>query len=102
MQDLPRLPIDILQGKKAIEVRPQGINKGASIKKILSVETEVDFVLCIGDDKTDEDMFEELKKHREIPFIYSIAVENKPTHANFYVPNQKSVINLLNNLTSIN
>ena len=39
-------------GKKAVEVRPQGINKGSSVKKILAKEVDVDFILCIGDDKT--------------------------------------------------
>eukprot|EP01087_Luapelamoeba_hula_P021280 TRINITY_DN7408_c0_g1_i1.p1 TRINITY_DN7408_c0_g1~~TRINITY_DN7408_c0_g1_i1.p1 ORF type:complete len:827 (+),score=109.44 TRINITY_DN7408_c0_g1_i1:94-2574(+) len=52
-----KLPIEILLGKKVIEVRPQNVHKGATVRKIVNGLPDVDFVLCIGDDKTDEDMF---------------------------------------------
>jgi trehalose-6-phosphatase len=46
----------VLVGKKAIEVRPKGINKATAVKKIFAIHEEIpfDFVFCIGDDKTDE------------------------------------------------
>ncbi|KAL6072926.1 alpha,alpha-trehalose-phosphate synthase (UDP-forming), variant 2 [Balamuthia mandrillaris] len=52
-----KLPIEILLGKKAIEIRPQNVNKGATVRKILSRHPLPDFILCLGDDRTDEDMF---------------------------------------------
>lgn len=44
-------------GKKNLEVRPQAINKGEIVKRLLLKHADVDFVFCAGDDKTDEDMF---------------------------------------------
>ncbi|CAN6727904.1 unnamed protein product [Malus baccata var. baccata] len=45
-----------------ILVYMQGVNKGLVAKRLLSVRMEMspDFVPCIGDDRSDEDMFEGL------------------------------------------
>lgn len=51
------MPIDILPGKKAVEVRPQGINKGSVVRRILALHKEADFAVCMGDDKTGELFF---------------------------------------------
>eukprot|EP00443_Scrippsiella_acuminata_P096748 CAMPEP_0115754442 /NCGR_PEP_ID=MMETSP0272-20121206/96873_1 /TAXON_ID=71861 /ORGANISM="Scrippsiella trochoidea, Strain CCMP3099" /LENGTH=978 /DNA_ID=CAMNT_0003199851 /DNA_START=126 /DNA_END=3064 /DNA_ORIENTATION=+ len=54
--------VDVLNGKGYVEVKLQGINKGVACSKVLTRVSqtfgEVDFVLCIGDDRSDEDMFE--------------------------------------------
>jgi len=98
LQSLSSLPIDIVDGKKAVEVRPQGINKGSVVKRILSAESDIDFVLCIGDDTTDEDMFEELQKW-DVPNKYAIAVnKKKASFSNSYVENQHRVLDLLHKL----
>ncbi|KAF9289759.1 threalose-6-phosphate phosphatase [Mortierella alpina] len=57
---LSKLPVEILVGKKNLEVRPMIVNKGEIVKRLLSQHPEVEFVLCAGDDKTDEDMFRAL------------------------------------------
>ncbi|KAG0208753.1 threalose-6-phosphate phosphatase [Mortierella sp. GBA30] len=57
---LSKLPVEILVGKKNLEVRPMIVNKGEIVKKLLSQHPDVEFVLCAGDDKTDEDMFRAL------------------------------------------
>jgi len=97
LQGLPSLPIDILIGKKCVEVRPQGINKGSAVKMIMSRE-QTDFVLAIGDDKTDEDMFEELKKMEKKFELFSITVEKKASGAMFYLDSQSAVIELFSKL----
>lgn len=55
-------PVEVLSGKGYIEVKLAGINKGAAVDRILSrisrVRGDPDFILCIGDDRSDEDMFE--------------------------------------------
>lgn len=55
-------PVEVVEGKGYIEVKTAGINKGSAVNKILSKITKIrgdpDFVLCIGDDRSDEDMFE--------------------------------------------
>jgi len=99
LQDLPNLPIDILPGKKAVEVRPKGINKGAVVKKIMQREPNIDFVLAMGDDKTDEDTYDEVNKQDQvIKYLYTVNVEKKPSSARYYVDNQRSVIDLLTKL----
>lgn len=54
-----RLPLHILDGKKVLEVRLQGISKGTAAAKILH-HAPYDFILSAGDDITDEDMFQQL------------------------------------------
>ena len=51
------LPVEVVVGKKNVEVRPLAVNKGAIMGRILYANPEVEFVYCVGDDKTDEDMF---------------------------------------------
>lgn len=59
-----RWPLNVIQGKDYIEVRPTNIGKGRTIAKLLdtmkSEGSPADFVLCIGDDVADELMFEHL------------------------------------------
>ncbi|KAI0298635.1 trehalose 6-phosphate phosphatase [Multifurca ochricompacta] len=54
-------PIEVLVGKKNLEVRPIAINKGEIVKRILYLNPDAQFVFCAGDDKTDEDMFRALQ-----------------------------------------
>lgn len=51
-------PVQVVKGKGYVEVRRGNINKGTSVTKMLEQLGKVDFVLCIGDDRSDEDMFE--------------------------------------------
>ncbi|KAF5310665.1 hypothetical protein D9619_007726 [Psilocybe cf. subviscida] len=53
-------PIEVLVGKKNLEVRPIAVNKGEIVKRILYQNPDAEFVFCAGDDKTDEDMFRSL------------------------------------------
>ncbi|KAJ1018909.1 hypothetical protein NDA16_004712 [Ustilago loliicola] len=55
-----KLAIEVLVGKKNLEVRPLAINKGEIVKRILYDHPDAEFVFCAGDDKTDEDMFRTL------------------------------------------
>jgi len=54
-------PIEVLVGKKNLEVRPVAISKGEIVKRLLCNNPDADFVFCAGDDKTDEDMFRSLR-----------------------------------------
>ncbi|EKM57667.1 glycosyltransferase family 20 protein [Phanerochaete carnosa HHB-10118-sp] len=53
-------PIEVLVGKKNLEVRPIAVNKGEIVKRILYYNPDAEFIFCAGDDKTDEDMFRAL------------------------------------------
>jgi trehalose 6-phosphate synthase/phosphatase len=50
------IDLQVLSGHKVIEVRVSGINKGTAALHWLA-QRQVDFILAIGDDWTDEDMF---------------------------------------------
>ncbi|NIM20021.1 MAG: bifunctional alpha,alpha-trehalose-phosphate synthase (UDP-forming)/trehalose-phosphatase [Candidatus Latescibacteria bacterium] len=51
-----RLNLDIQEGKKVIEVKNIGVNKGRAVLRWIT-KTSWDFIMAIGDDATDEDVF---------------------------------------------
>ncbi|TNY18472.1 trehalose-6-phosphate phosphatase [Rhodotorula diobovata] len=56
------LPIDVLVGKKNVEVRPAHTNKGEIVRRLLYQHPDAEFCMCAGDDKTDEDMFHSMAR----------------------------------------
>jgi trehalose 6-phosphate synthase/phosphatase len=85
--------LEILEGKKVIEIKNSGINKGrAALKKM--GKTEYDFVIGIGDDWTDEYMFEQLPEE-----AYTIKVGMANTKARFNVENNDEVRRILKLMT---
>ncbi len=58
LQDmLSNLPVEVRHGKKIIEVSSMQVNKGLALMKFTGGRSKYDFVLCAGDDQTDENMF---------------------------------------------
>lgn len=55
---LSGLPFSVLAGSKVIEVRHVQMNKGRAVTSLLDLHSATDLVVCFGDDRTDEDMFE--------------------------------------------
>jgi trehalose 6-phosphate synthase/phosphatase len=53
------LDLQVLEGKKVVEIRDSGVNKGTAAL-LLAKELAPDWILAIGDDQTDEDMFRDL------------------------------------------
>lgn len=49
-----KLPIDVLVGKKNLEVRPAHTHKGEIVKRLTYQHADADLLICAGDDKTDE------------------------------------------------
>lgn len=82
----------VLQGNMVIEARVKGVDKGTATKKLME-KTDYDFILAIGDDKTDEDMFRVLPES-----AYSIRVGLTQSHAKYNLKNQGAVIEFLNKL----
>ncbi len=52
--------LEILAGAKVVEIRCRGVNKGAVVPIVLCEAPPQAKVVAIGDDRTDEDMFEAL------------------------------------------
>jgi trehalose 6-phosphate synthase/phosphatase len=55
------LDVQVLDGKRAIEIRVSGVTKGVAAREALEREA-ASFVFAAGDDATDEDMFRALPK----------------------------------------
>lgn len=87
--------LQVIRGNKLIEVRPAGVNKGAAVRKILS-QGNYDFVVGIGDDRTDEDMFKVLDGYN----MWSIKIGNDITSARYNLAQPFEVISLLQELVS--
>ncbi|HVW95566.1 MAG TPA: bifunctional alpha,alpha-trehalose-phosphate synthase (UDP-forming)/trehalose-phosphatase [Mucilaginibacter sp.] len=90
-----QFPVNVINGNKVIEVRNKGINKGTAVGKLLN-SAKHDFILCIGDDKTDEDMF---KKLARVPEAYTIKVGNEASFAKFNLHSPYLVQSLLENIS---
>ncbi|HMJ71529.1 MAG TPA: bifunctional alpha,alpha-trehalose-phosphate synthase (UDP-forming)/trehalose-phosphatase [Cyclobacteriaceae bacterium] len=85
--------LNVLEGHKVIEVRAAGIDKGIATGKLMELFPS-DFILAIGDDKTDEDIFNVLKGKG-----VTIKVGNDLSAAEFNVQNQREAFRLLDKLS---
>ncbi len=85
-------------GNKIVEVKIEGVDKGVAIKKILN-NNHFDFILAIGDDYTDEDMFKVLS---DINNSYTIKVGNEASFARYNLSTPQMVISLLENINYSN
>ena len=85
-------PLQVLDGNKIIEVRFTNINKGTIAKRIVT-EVHPDFVLALGDDRTDEDMFKALE-----PGSITIKIGPGDTAATYTLSVQEEVTKFLKNL----
>ena len=97
-----KYPIEILTGKTIVEVRPKNVNKGEVIKMIFDEEKmqdAFDFVLCAGDDRTDEDMFRALKEiegiEKDSLYVIAIGATDKQTVADWSLHEPSDVIDFL-------
>ena len=99
--------LKIVNGKGFMEIIAVGVNKGYfveyKIKEFIKNKKSLDFILCIGDDTSDEKMFHYLKTRKDVikkyckkVKIYSVIVGKKPSKANYYVEKPKNVQEIIN------
>ncbi len=86
--------LNILDGDKVIEVVSSRYNKGTAVSEIIG-DKESDFIICFGDDVTDEFMFNDLP-----PQAINVKVGKKMTQAEYYIDNPAAVKSLLKTLIS--
>ncbi|RYY40636.1 MAG: bifunctional alpha,alpha-trehalose-phosphate synthase (UDP-forming)/trehalose-phosphatase [Chitinophagaceae bacterium] len=84
--------LQVIDGNKVLEVRLIGIDKGTAAQKVLD-HYNPDFMLCIGDDTTDEDMFRVLRDK-----AITIRVGKNKTAARYNLWSQSQVLPLLRKL----
>jgi len=94
------LNLDVLEGNKVIEIKKADINKGRAVLKWISGQNTLrkkgwDFILSIGDDLTDEDVFAVLPES-----AYSIKVRLGPSRARFNLDSVKDVRLLIKELVN--
>jgi len=87
--------LKILDGNKVVEIMTKEVGKGKAVKK-LSDQNNYDFILSIGDDATDEEMFEHFL---HITNAFTIKVGNGDTFAKYKFTSINDVIFLLNHLS---
>jgi trehalose 6-phosphate synthase/phosphatase len=84
--------LQIMEGHKVIEVKRAGYDKGTVAVKLLSL-APFDFILAIGDDKTDEDLFRALP-----PQALTVKVGVTASLAQYNLKDQQQVIKLMGHL----
>jgi trehalose 6-phosphate synthase/phosphatase len=81
------------------------------VEKILSTLMEngrqADFILCVGDDRSDEDMFEKIADIMQKSIVdsqtllYASTVGQKPSKAKYYLDDATDILNMLEALADV-
>jgi trehalose 6-phosphate synthase/phosphatase len=87
---ISKLPeIKILEGDKVLEIKSRLYDKGTAVSEIIN-KGIFDFILSIGDDVTDEDMFETIPDYG---FTFKIGLSD--TKAKYNIKNQSEIYRIL-------
>src|SRR5690554_2382617 len=87
-----RLNLQIMKGNKIVEIKSPDFSKGTEVKRLLEKQ-DYDFILAIGDDVTDDDMFHALPEK-----AISIKIGDFSEYAKYNLPTQKQTIPFLKQL----
>lgn len=90
---LSNQPLEVLEGKKVIEVRLRGVSKALVTRRILEQVGPDRQLLAAGDDHTDEELFEPLP-----PSSVTVAVGKYPLNATHRVNDTREIRALLQSL----
>lgn len=82
--------ISVMSGNKVLEIKSSNVNKGRAALRSMNGK-DYDFIFAIGDDWTDEFMFQELPET-----AVTVKVGREKTAAKYYVESNKEVRHLLN------
>jgi trehalose 6-phosphate synthase/phosphatase len=85
----------VMEGNKVVEVKSARVNKGSAAHRWMCRE-DGGFVMAVGDDRTDEDMFEMAPDD-----AWTIKVGGGSTHARFSVRGVNEVKDLLDRLVEV-
>ncbi|XP_065877999.1 alpha,alpha-trehalose-phosphate synthase [UDP-forming] 5 [Euphorbia lathyris] len=101
-------PVSVKSDPNIVEIKPQGVNKGLVAERLLEIMQEKqmlpDFVVCVGDDRSDEDMFEVIMTARSGPSLSPVAevfpctVGQKPSKAKYYLEDTCDILRMLQGL----
>jgi trehalose 6-phosphate synthase/phosphatase len=88
-------PVRVTQGPKVVAVRSQAVHKGLLIEALKGELGGDEFVLVVGDDEDDEDMFWRLPDQS-----WGVRIGPHSTHARFLAKRQASIPGLLRELAA--
>ncbi|GMH17828.1 hypothetical protein Nepgr_019669 [Nepenthes gracilis] len=104
-------PVVVKRSQHIVEVKPQGVSKGNVVESLITSMwrngNPPDFLLCIGDDRSDEDMFESIARlvsNQTLPStaeLFACTVGQKPSMAKYYLDDTVNVVSLLQGLTTV-
>ncbi|EGG23502.1 hypothetical protein DFA_05635 [Cavenderia fasciculata] len=93
-----KIPIDIIHSNKIIEIKPSGFGNGQAMQMIMQENSDLDFILCVGDERTDSKMFEQLD--RENSSHFPITIGKSDSAAKYYVNSQSQAIRVMDHISS--
>ncbi|QGG48528.1 trehalose-phosphatase [Heliorestis convoluta] len=86
--------LEMVEGKKVIEVRPAYINKGTAVLQLMDRYSQ-HRPLYMGDDKTDEDAFKAIAGYGFTSSTVLISENPKPSYAFYRMRNSQEVVQFL-------
>ena len=92
---LSNMPVEVHHGKKIVEVKSIHANKGTALMKFAGKKSKYDYILCAGDDTTDENMF---KVKDERLFKIKVGDPTTQTHAQYFVYSPKELVSILSSV----
>lgn len=108
--------VQVVNGQGWLQVRLANVNKGNMVAQVLKeLEEPPDFILCCGDDRTDEDMFQVLQENAEAQALqknseagddpqgslFTTTVGVKPSNAKYYLRSAADVAQLIEGIIEI-
>ncbi|CAA7397851.1 unnamed protein product [Spirodela intermedia] len=103
-------PVAVSRGHHIVEVKPQGVHKGLVVQKVLAAlagrGSPPEFVMCVGDDRSDEDMFDSMEAAISGGSLagevktFGCTVGQKPSKAKYYLEETSGVVSLLRGLAA--
>ena len=86
-------PLEVLEGKKVLEVRLRGVTKAVVAHRLLAEAGDPPGILAMGDDRTDEELFAALP-----PYAVTVAVGTETTAASYRIADFRAARALLRGL----
>jgi trehalose 6-phosphate synthase/phosphatase len=92
---LSNQPLEVIEGRKVIEVRLRGVSKALVAHRVHAEAASDCFVAAFGDDRTDEDLFRALPASSA-----TVVVGSRPSCARFRVRDHRQVRRILRGLVA--
>ena len=84
------LNLQVVDGSNIVEVKPLEVNKGKAANYILGAVNKADFIICFGDDWTDEESFKAMPEN-----AYTVRIGNGSSVAKYQLSDSQQVRKLL-------